>query len=173
MELVSLAAGTGVLLYVKPTSALRGRRGPVGQLHSVSGGQDTVTPELQGLEQQLQRGHQPKWWTYDRRCIGMTDDEKIVLAREILAMPGFGVMQCWAENIQFKRRHPVKTELEVLVEQLQADDAKWLSYRRRSLGMKTEAERLEVAKHVLAMPPFDRAHIKWEHWWAEQHPDVK
>ena len=169
-ESVGLAGRTRVFIrgaHVGP----RGRRGLVGQLHSASGGQVTVTPELQQLEQQLQQGQQAKWWSYDRRSIGMTDEEKIVLAREILASPGFGMFQCWAESIQYKQRHPTKTELEVLIEQLQQDHVRWLCYRRRSLGVKTESDKIELAKQVLAMPPFGRARIKWEHWWAEQHPD--
>jgi hypothetical protein len=37
--------------------------------------------------------------------------------------------------------------------------------------MKTEQERIEVAKKVIAMPPFGRAQIKFEQMWAERHPD--
>ena len=129
-----------------------------------------MTPELQALEEQLRQGQQAKWWSYDRRSIGMTDEEKVALAREILAMPGFGVMQCWAESVQYKRRHPVKTELELLVERLQEEHVRWLCYRRRSLGVKTESEKIELARMVLAMP-IDRVRVKWEERWAERHPD--
>jgi hypothetical protein len=131
-----------------------------------------VTPELQELEKQLRHGQQAKWWSYDRRSINLTDEEKIVLVRELLAMPGFGVFRCWAEHFWHRRRHPTKTELQILVERLQREPVRWLCYRRRSLGIESETERVEVAKQVLAMP-LDRARTKWEYWWAERHRDVE
>lgn len=128
-----------------------------------------ANPELEELEDRLQRQQWSKWLCYDRRSIGMTDEEKIVLARKILAMPEFGVMQRWGESIQYKRRHPIKTELEVLVEQLEKEPVKLLSYRRRSLGMKTEAEKIEVAQAVIAMAPFGQAAEKFEKMWLERN----
>lgn len=100
----------------------------------------------------------------------MTDDEqKITVAREVLVMRGFGVFQCWLEHLHAKQRHPTKTELELLIEQLQEEPVKLLCYRRRSLGLKYERERIEVAKQVAAMPPFSRTRDKFEHLWAERN----
>ena len=108
-----------------------------------------TNPELQELEDQLQREQWSKWLCYERLSLGMTDEsEKIAVARKVKAMPGFGVFQCWVENLYEKQRNPRKTELEILVEQLQEEPVKFLSYRRRSLGMKTERERIEAAHEV-------------------------
>ena len=59
-------------------------------------------------------------------------------------------------------------------DELRKEQVKWLSYERRALGMKTAAEKIEVAKEVIAMPPFSRAQSQFEQLWAERHgtPDA-
>ena len=129
-----------------------------------------TNPELQELEDQIQRQQWSKWLCYQRLTIGMTDEsEKIAVALKVRKMPEFGVFQCWSEHLAEKQRNPRKSELELLVEQLQEEPVKLLCYRRRSLGLKSEKERIEVAKQVAAMQPFNRAQEKFEHLWAERH----
>jgi hypothetical protein len=129
-----------------------------------------MNPELLHLEDRLQRQQWSKWLCYQRHSLGIADDEqKIAIAREVLAMPHFGVFQCMAEHHWDKLRNPTKTELEILVEQLQEEPVKLLCYRRRSLGAKSEQERIEVAKQVIAMPPFSRAREKFETLWAKRN----
>jgi hypothetical protein len=129
-----------------------------------------ASPELNELEDQLRQGQWSKWLRYQRLSLNLTDDDqKIALAQEILAMPGFGVFQCMSEHHWYKLRHPTKTGLETLEDQLREEPVKWLSYRRRSLGMKTTAEKIEVAQAVLAMAPFGWAAEKFEKMWLERN----
>ena len=125
--------------------------------------------ELEELEDQIQRQQQAKWFAYDRRSLGMSDEQKISLAREILAQPPYGLMQRWGEHVAYHRRHPTKSELDLLVEELQKDHVRWLCYRRRSLGMKTTAEKIEIAKKLIEMAPFSRAQGEFERLWEKRN----
>lgn len=126
-----------------------------------------MTPELQKVEDQIQHQQWSKWLHYERLTLGMTDDsQKLVIARKVAAMPGFGVTQCWIENLYEKQRNPRKSELELLVDQLRKEPTRWLCFRRRSLGMKSERERIEVARECLAMPEITRAREKFERNWC-------
>lgn len=129
-----------------------------------------MSDELKELEDQVQRQQWSKWLCYQRLSLGMTDDgQKIVVARQVLAMPHFGVFQSMAEHYRDKLRNPTKTELEILQEQLRQEHVRWLCFRRRSLGLKSERERIEAAREVLAMPPFSRAREKFERLWIERN----
>lgn len=126
--------------------------------------------KLEELEDRIQHQQWSKWLHYERLTLGMTDDEeKLVIARKVAAMPGFGVFQCWVENLHEKQRNPRKTELEVLVEELRKEHVRWLCFRRRSLGMKSERERIEVARECLAMPEITRARERFERNWCARN----
>ena len=128
-----------------------------------------MADELKELEDQLQRGQQAMWYYYERRSAGLSDAEKITLAQETLKLGPFGIFQSMAETGRYKLRHPTKTEIELLEDRLREEPVKLMSYRRRSLGMKYERERIEAAREVLAMPSFSRARETFEHLWAKRN----
>ena len=127
-----------------------------------------MADELKELEDQLQRGQQAMWYYYERRSAGLSDAEKITLAQETLKLGPFGIFQSMAETGRYKLRHPTKTEIELLEDRLREEPVKLMSYRRRSLGMKTVAERIEIAKKLIETAPFSRAQEKFERLWAEE-----
>ena len=47
--------------------------------------------------------------------------------------------------------------------------AKWLSYRRRSVDMTDDEQKIEVAQRVIAMPSFGWLQSWYEHLWAARH----
>ena len=46
---------------------------------------------------------------------------------------------------------------------------KWLCYRRLTVEMTDDDEKIEVARKVIAMPPFGWHQSWYEHLWAERH----
>jgi hypothetical protein len=61
-------------------------------------------------------------------------------------------------------------KLQQLEDELKKEQwAKWLSYRRRSVDMTDDEQKIEVAQRVIAMPSFGWHQSWYEHLWAARY----